>query len=1066
MLRSCPKTIMPRFLAPPPHHYSRSLKFWANHHHHHLHTASAASKQSTNECHDSQDFDPQHLEDLNRQESPADQQQQQSPDYHDVNGADFRFNQMRIQMLPESVRRKVFGYNTFPVEAGYQDMKDINNHFDRCNIKIEKKTPVEFTLNRNRVPRISGRNLTEHFKNLGQVYYGKYLDLINKVVCSNAPSMPNIWSSTPGWTKYYKDYSESIAYPDDRALIFDMECMVKHNYLPVMAIALSDNHWYSWCSGALFESKRRRKSNLHVNDLIFIESSNSNPNDNCFDQKKIIIGHNIMFDRSFIGDQYLLKPTSARFLDTLSMSLCLLSNFKDETGKAIYPKGLKSLKLADLYYFATGSTLSKAQRDVFVDGSLRDVTDSFQSCMSYCASDVLATQVVLKEIWNPFRRQNPSSITLGGILEMSQAFLPINTANWDKYIKSADENTDKVESAIKEKLMNLAKKTVPQVNKAVKSPIVLNTLDWEYPKLELKPNAKPNLDPNITLRELEELSDRNFKPCNAGRLGFPNWYAKLCSQNKLAKKLGAFQTMPNRITPSMINTFKLLGLQYGKTNLSFDLVYDEVHKWGFVVPGRVYSSGNHVQYNSLPYCTLKRASIIKVAKNSLFDHIVPEDPIELPKVGPLYSVYNNYGYWYYKLPQPMSLMKNCGNPLVPEFRDYFPNQPLAQEIITFNEKYNYWCKNRQRIKDQMVVNLADDSFRSDETGQKKPTFGGIIPRFWVIGTITRRAIERTWLTSSNVKPERCGSELRSMIQSPPGYSFVGADVDSQEYWIASIISDNYFKRVHGCTAFSYMILNGDKSDKSDLHSKVARDAGIDRETAKIFNYARLYGASSFFAANLLKSHSTLNNKADDQHLFNKALKMTQTTKGIKNELGEYVGGTESHFFNAAERNALSTRTKTPFLNSYLNPFALRCRDFSRSNMRSLVNWTVQSSAVDYLHTLLCTLRWLASYYNIKSMQLVMTFHDELRLMVDDREISNAILALQTANLFTRAYFSHKLGMDDLPISVAFFSAVEVDKCIRKDPNQDCVTPSNPDGIEKTYGIPVGRSHMPDYLKRF
>jgi DNA polymerase gamma 1 len=35
-----------------------------------------------------------------------------------------------------------------------------------------------------------------------------------------------------------------------------------------------------------------------------------------------------------------------------------------------------------------------------------------------------------------------------------------------------------------------------------------------------------------------------------------------------------------------------------------------------------------------------------------------------------------------------------------------------------------------------------------------------------------------------------------MVQAPPGYCFVGADVDSQELWISAIIGDSYAK-VHG-----------------------------------------------------------------------------------------------------------------------------------------------------------------------------------------------------------------------------------------------------------------------------
>jgi len=48
-----------------------------------------------------------------------------------------------------------------------------------------------------------------------------------------------------------------------------------------------------------------------------------------------------------------------------------------------------------------------------------------------------------------------------------------------------------------------------------------------------------------------------------------------------------------------------------------------------------------------------------------------------------------------------------------------------------------------------------------------------------------------------VQDDRIGSELKAMVQSPIGYHFVGADVDSQELWIAAILGDKNFQGVHG-----------------------------------------------------------------------------------------------------------------------------------------------------------------------------------------------------------------------------------------------------------------------------
>lgn len=52
-------------------------------------------------------------------------------------------------------------------------------------------------------------------------------------------------------------------------------------------------------------------------------------------------------------------------------------------------------------------------------------------------------------------------------------------------------------------------------------------------------------------------------------------------------------------------------------------------------------------------------------------------------------------------------------------------------------------------------------------------------------------------------------------------------------------------------------------------------------------------------------------------------------------------------------------------------------------------------------------------------------------------------------------FAYKLGLQDLPQSVAFFSAVDIDHCLRKEVTMDCVTPSNPGGLEQRYNIPQG-----------
>lgn len=58
-------------------------------------------------------------------------------------------------------------------------------------------------------------------------------------------------------------------------------------------------------------------------------------------------------------------------------------------------------------------------------------------------------------------------------------------------------------------------------------------------------------------------------------------------------------------------------------------------------------------------------------------------------------------------------------------------------------------------------------------------------------------------------------------------------------------------------------------------------------------------------------------------------------------------------------------------------------------------------------------------------------------------------------LLLHTEFCRNLGFYDLPISVAFFSSVEI--VLRKQCTMDCKTPSNPHGLHLGYGIVPGEN---------
>ncbi|KAG5460806.1 MAG: DNA polymerase family A-domain-containing protein [Olpidium bornovanus] len=327
--------------------------------------------------------------------------------------------------------------------------------------------------------------------------------------------------------------------------------------------------------------------------------------------------------------------------------------------------------------------------------------------------------------------------------------------------------------------------------------------------------------------------------------------------------------------------------------------------------------------------------------------------------------------------------------------------------------------------------------------------GYIIPQLITMATITRRAVERTWLTASNPREDRIGSELKSMVRAPPGYRIVGADVDSQELWICSLLGDAQFG-AHGSTALGWMTVQGSKAAGTDMHSVTAKVLGIDRNQAKQFNYARIYGAGVDFTCHKLSQYSPDLEKAEARR---KAEELYSKTKGkkIRNKLSPTL-------YNGMYYGALA------------DPDVTHAQKF----LTSKANWTVQSSGVDYLHMLLVAMEYLTRRYGIQARYMI-SLHDELRYLVADEDVERAALALQIANVWTRAMFAARLGMDNLPLvcaasldlpfwsrlkstsvgtcglgfsgrSAAFFSCVDIDTVLRKEVTTTCITPSQKEAI--------------------
>ena len=95
--------------------------------------------------------------------------------------------------------------------------------------------------------------------------------------------------------------------------------------------------------------------------------------------------------------------------------------------------------------------------------------------------------------------------------------------------------------------------------------------------------------------------------------------------------------------------------------------------------------------------------------------------------------------------------------------------------------------------------------------------------------------------------------------------------------------------------------------------------------------------------------------------------------------------------------------------------------------------------------------WLADEFKIPA-QFAVSIHDELSWFVPEKHAKMFAGVFQMAHACAWARFHAGCGINDLPLSRAFFSAVAVDDRIRKSPFEDTSTPSNPEGKSENDGV--------------
>ncbi|VDO54070.1 unnamed protein product [Haemonchus placei] len=654
---------------------------------------------------------------------------------------------------------------------------------------------------------------------------------------------------------------------------------------------------------------------------------------------------------------------------------------------------------------------SKQFQEFFVKEDIHLIQQNFQTLVNYCADDNLACCQIFKKLWAEYQNRFPHPATLYGMLNMGNAYLPINE-NWELFYRNNEKTCEETKEAGARALVTAAKRVLhdlkPDINGEARIDAWLFDVDWSI----------------------------------KGDHEFPEWYFKLFS-----KRGNVYLDKESLSSEDVTMKSAYVPLIFGMTYGPYPLHRSRYYGWGYLVPNeKAQNVGDPLGKHFLRYIDSK---ILRPTRH-VDEFFVLLEALKTTKFWTNYAkrVESEIPVWY-------------------ETSDGARLGAIAPAIVPAGTV-------SRRSVHKLWVTLTNES----GTGR--------------IGTGIKSLIQA---------PDGyllVGADVDSQEQWLAGLFGDASHARS---------SLPCHRLILCLTPFSNMMLAGSKADGTDLHTVVANQLKIDRGQAKALNYSRMYGAGEINATNTLsKAGMTMAQAAQTaKELFavtkgtessgfcsisltySRSCVFIKTFRSFTIEFEKWVvslvqkekpdvpeanivcslyddysdiarlfnGGYESATFNYLEMQTHREVLRTPVLNCRLSDSLSGLpkdtpdkKYFTAKYKRSVMNWLVQSSAVDFLHLLLLCMEWLCKENNIRA-RFVISIHDEVRYLCPEEDAPRLALALMLSNMYVRSFISSKLGIEQLPLSVAFFSQVDCDTVLRKEVHIPCF---NADGSPVPEGI--------------
>ena len=918
-------------------------------------------------------------------------------------------NEVGFPILSDELHEKLFGNMTRPQPTERKVDRSIRM-FKRSGIETPVDYPENVYTGDLPMPKLKADNVIDHFEIIAKEQLGDYPELAEEFAQAKLLPVPprEVIKYDVGWTRYELcdgEWTVTNEAPKERAFTYDTETFVHGGNYPIIATCLSAKAYYLWLAKELLDPTIPESDWDQYNLVPLAE--------NCF-----VAGHNISFDRVRCANAYTLETNKPEnfYFDTLSAHIAV-------AGLASGQRWLYMLTNKDPDLLSEEEKRKLRYRPRWVDeGS----TNSLVATYNF---HVYESRKFFDEEAAPL---DAGSKAVRNIFVDATSLHQINAML-----------EDAVDYALKD---------------AFYTAELFQALWFKY--RECSPT-------------MVHLAGHYF--LNGSRVPVTdNWHGWIKQVDEAYHKaIEEVQLIAKELSTDLYQTWKSL----------YDKDVDNAKKWVSEDPWRKQMDWDvktvKGKYAHCPnwYRPFKKDPDHRVTTKSKLLHFLlrltwMDKPLQWVD-GDAWCFENSVGN-YQKIPHPKGTTDNVGGLITKEFvKDaevgrLNSDNPKAKRILEIANMTSYWTGVRSRVHERIIARVKNPYGKEALL---------MAPNILVHGTVTRRTVENLLVVMCSTKNWRIGTELKSRFKSPDGWKIVMADFDGQEMSIASIYADMWEGNFVGASPLSYTVLSGSKENGTDSHTALSRNIfkkeyegvtwnhgkmfkdgkpvtkehksllGTCRDVTKGVNFALLYGAGVKTTANTIQKAFPERPSSELRKFAQQAL---ASKKGIRNNEGYFEGGSDSGAFNIMVKVGLKSKVPTlPALGTKISN-ALRPAVVGDDFTTGRTNFCIQSAGAEMLAITLVSSYWLADEFKIPA-QFAVSIHDELSWFVPDKYAKSFAGVFQIGHALAWARFQAGCGINDLPLSRAFFSGVAIDNRIRKSPYEDTTTPSNPEGKNEPSG---------------